>query len=76
MFYALIVICLVGVGTCDVDHATFAEQSKPEFDDVDQCFDSARFRVMSSWKKVPVLAKRPMTDFNIDIYCTPAGAPA
>jgi hypothetical protein len=76
MLYATIVICLIGVGECDVEHAIFAEQSDADFRDVEECFSSAKSYIRHSWADIPALAGRPAADFTVDIYCTPTGTPA
>jgi hypothetical protein len=41
VFYALIIICAVTVTDCDVEHATWLDESDPTFKDAEACFEQA-----------------------------------
>ena len=55
MLYVLIIICAASAPSCDLDHASWAEQSPPLFDDEDECFDSARMHLEMNWNDIPAL---------------------
>lgn len=74
MFYALIVICLVGVSECDIDHAIYAEQSPPLFSSIEECVEAARAHVIAKYHDIPAL--RGADRFVLDISCETVGAPA
>lgn len=76
MFYATVTVCLIGVGACDVDQATWAEQSGPTFGSAEECFVGAEFHFRHEWKAHPALAEKPPENFKITIYCTEATAPS
>lgn len=72
MFYALICICLLTEPVCDAEHAIWAEQSSPIFDDEDECQQAALIHVAHS--KIDKLEED--TQYQIDVECTATGAPA
>jgi hypothetical protein len=68
LIYALIIVCNHGVAQCDVDHAIWVEQSKPEFSTMDSCFDSAEMHIIDEWSKLPVSGE--LSDHTIQLFCT------
>ena len=75
MFYATVVVCLIGVGACDVDQATWAEQSGPTFGSAEECFRIAQYHFKTEWNAHPTLAGQSPSNYKVAIYCTQAGVP-
>lgn len=74
MLYVLIIVCAAAVETCDLDHAVWAEQSPPLFDDEDECFASAKLHLDMNWDDIEAL--KGLGEHKSVFICTEASEPA
>ncbi len=74
MIYVMIIVCAAAVPTCDVEHAVWAQQSAPIFDDADECFADAKLHLAMNWDDIDVLHN--LGAHRTVLICTEVGNPA
>ncbi len=71
MIYAFIIICNSAVATCNLSHATYAEQTEPMFSTMDECFSATETYIANNYNKHNDVFST-MGTFTALLYCTEA----